>query len=79
MCPPLTTRAIKGNFNLIYTDIFNKMKKRIILNLFIISLLDFIAQTSTRIFYLLGGERNMKIKHTNLNIVLILQIFFCFY
>ena len=69
----------KGHFKLIFSNIFDKMKKRIIFNLFIISLLDFISQTSTTIFYLLGGDQNMKIKHVNLNIVLIFHIFFLFF
>ena len=41
----------KGSFKLIYSDIFAKKKKRIILNIFIISLVNFIAQISTITFF----------------------------
>ena len=68
----------KGNFNYIYTDIFAKMKKRIIMNIFIISLISFIAQISTIIFYLIEEDQKMMVENANLNIKLIFNIIFLF-
>ena len=73
---------IKENSDLIYNDYkivqFKKKQKGIILNLLIISLLDFIAQLSTVVFYLIEGNQKLAIKTANLNTVLIFNIIFLF-
>ena len=73
---------IKENSELIYNDYkivqFKKKQKGIILNLLIISLLDFIAQISTVVFYLIEGNQKLEIKTANLNTVLIFNIIFLF-
>ena len=73
---------IKENSELIYNDYkivqFKKKQKGIILNLLIISLLDFIAQISTVVFYLIEGNQKLAIKTANLNTVLIFNIIFLF-
>jgi len=72
----------KENSELIFNDYklvrLTKLKKEIILNIFIISLLDFLAQISTVVFYLIEGNQNLKIKTANLNTVLIFNIIFLF-
>ena len=68
----------KGNVNFIYNDIYMKKKKLIIINIFIISLVSFIAQISTIIFYLIEGNQKMIIKGANLNIILVFNIIFLF-
>ncbi len=68
----------RRNFRYIYNDIFAKMKSRIIRNIFIISLINFIGQISTIIFYLIEGNQQMKVNHAYLNIVLIFNIIFLF-
>ena len=68
----------KRYFNLIHTNIFKKMRKQIIKNIFIISLLDFIAQISTIIFYLIEENQKMIVSQANLNIILIFNIIFLF-
>ena len=72
----------KENSDLIYNDYkivqFTKKKKSLILNLFIISILDFLAQTSTVIFYLIDGDLVTEIKSANLNSVLTFNIIFLF-
>ena len=60
----------KGGFSYIYTNIFNKMKKRIIINIFIISIIDFIAQISKIVFYIILNDQITQIKQANVNIVL---------
>ena len=71
-------RTFKGSFKFISTDIFARMKKRIILNIFIISLLNFIAQISTITFFLTEENQEMKVKHPFLNIILIFNIIFLY-
>ena len=60
------------------TDIFSRMKKPIIKNIFIISLVNFIALISTIIFYLIKKDQRLVVKHANLNIVYIFNILFLF-
>ena len=68
----------KGGFSYIYTNIFNKMKKRIIINIFIISIIDFIAQISKIVFYIILNDQKTQIKQANINIVLIFNVIFLF-
>ena len=71
-----------GNDYYIYNDIkieqYNKKKKPIMINLFIISLVNFIALISTIIFYLTEKNQKMTVKHPNLNILLVFNIIFLF-
>ena len=46
----------------------------IILNMFLITILDFIAQISTVIFYLIIGEQKFQVKQANWNITLIFNV-----
>ena len=55
---------------------YNKTKRPITINIFIISLLNFTAQISTIIFYLIEGNQNIVVNYTNLNIILIFNIIF---
>ena len=73
-------KLIKNNIlkKYIHPDIFIKKKKKIIINIFIMCLFDFIGQTSTTIFYLIEGNQKIQVKHANLNIVLIFNIIFLF-
>ena len=68
----------KAILNIINIDIFAKMKKQIIINIFIIGLINFIGQISTITFYLIEGNQQMKVNHAYLNIVLIFNIIFLF-
>ena len=72
----------KGNDFFIYNDIkieqYNKTKKPIIINIFIISLVNFIALISTIIFYLTENKQKMIVKQGNLNILLVSNIIFLF-
>ena len=72
----------KGNDFFIYNDIkieqYNKTKKPIIINIFIISLVNFLALISTIIFYLTENKQKMIVKQGNLNILLVSNIIFLF-
>ena len=46
----------------------------IIVNMFLITILDFIAQISTVTFYLITGNQKFQVKHENLNITLIFNV-----
>ena len=59
-------------------NIFKKMLRKIIIFIFIISFIDFIAQISTAVFYLIEGSRQMQVNHGNTNIVLIFNVIFLF-
>ena len=52
----------------------NKNKKYIILYMFLLTILDFIAQISTVTFYLITGNQKFQVKHENLNITLIFNV-----
>ena len=54
------------------------MKKRIIINIFIISIIDFIAQISKIVFYIILNDQKTQIKQANINIVLIFNVIFLF-
>ena len=80
-------KSIDSNNNeekndLIYNDnkieIFSRMKKQIIINIFIISSVNFIALISTIIFYLIRENQKLVVPHANLNIVYIFNILFLF-
>ena len=79
-------KSIDNNDNesndLIYNDykieIFNKMKRPIIINIFFISLFNFIALISTIIFYLVEEDQSLGLPHANLNIAYIFNVFFLF-
>ena len=72
----------KRNDYYIYNDVkiaqYNKKKKPTIINLFIISLVNFIALISTIIFYLAEGKQKLVVHHGNLNILLVFNIIFLF-
>ena len=72
----------KGNDYYIYNDIkieqYNKNKKPTIINLFIISLVNFLALISTIIFYLAEGKQEMAVEQGYLNILLVFNIIFLF-
>ena len=55
-----------------------KYKKRVILNLFGISIFDFIAQISTVTYYLIKQKQNFEVKHANLNSLLVFNVIFLF-
>ena len=61
-----------------YIDIFKKMKKRILINLFIIGLIEFIAQISTTVFYVIEQSQKMQVNHENMTIVFIFYFVFLF-
>ena len=57
---------------------FESNKKRSYIYILIISILDFIAQISTVIFYLALGDQHMAVPHGNLTFILIFNIIFLF-
>ena len=57
---------------------FESNKKRSYIYILIISILDFIAQISTIIFYLALGDQHMAVPHGNLTFILIFNIIFLF-
>jgi len=66
------------DINYIYNDKIKtelkKNKKYIILNMFLITILDFIAQISTVTFYLIIGDQKFQVKLANWNITLIFNV-----
>ena len=46
--------------------------------MFFITILDFIAQISTVIYYLIEGKQNFQVKHGNMNSILIFNVIFLF-
>ena len=56
----------------------NKSTKKIKLNIFLISIFDFIAQISTVIYYLIKGKAKIDVEEENLNFLLIFNIIFLF-
>ena len=66
------------DINYIYNDStkneFKKNMSYIIVNMFLITILDFIAQISTVTFYLITGNQKFQVKHENLNITLIFNV-----
>ena len=78
-----TNRDSKAeDINYIYNDSkkseFKKNKLTIFLNMFFITILDFIAQISTVIYYLIEGKQNFQVKHGNMNSILIFNVIFLF-
>ena len=63
---------------IIYIDIFKKKKQQIFFYIFVMCLLDFIAQISTTTFYLIAGHQKLQVKSTNLNAVLVFNVMFLF-
>ena len=61
-----------------YIDIFKKKKKRILINIFIIGLIEFIAQISTVVFYVIELSQKMQVNHENRTIVFIFYFVFLF-
>ena len=57
---------------------FKKNRKSIFLNMFLISIFDFIAQISSVVYYLIQENQNLEVKHGNLNSLLIFNIIFLF-
>ena len=57
---------------------YQKNKKIIILNIFLISIFDFVAQISTTVYYLIRGSQNLEVKQANLNSLLIFNVIFLF-
>ena len=53
---------------------FEKNKKYIILYMFLLTILDFIAQISTVTFYLITGNQKFQVKQAHLNITLIFNV-----
>ena len=78
----LINKDNKEKDDFIYNDIkiemYNKTKRPITINIFIISLLNCTAQISTIIFYLIEGNQNLVVNYTNLNIILIFNIIFLY-
>ena len=68
----------QDDINYIYNDStkneFKKNMSYIIVNMFLITILDFIAQISTVTFYLITGNQKFQVKHENLNITLIFNV-----
>ena len=68
--------------NYIYTDIENEQiddkKKKSKVTIFIITLVDFIAQISTVTYYLIEGNQRMQVKHGYLTFVLVFNVIFLF-
>ena len=66
------------DINYIYNDKIKKELKKnkmyIILNMFLITILDFIAQISTVTFYLITGNQKFQVKLANWNITLIFNV-----
>ena len=52
----------------------NRKKRRAYLNMFFITILDFVAQISTVTYYLIVEKQNFEVKHGNMNAVLIFNI-----
>ena len=57
---------------------YEKNRKAIILNIFLISIFDFVAQISTTVYYLVRGSQNLEVKQANLNSLLIFNVIFLF-
>jgi len=57
---------------------YEKNRKAIILNIFLISIFDFVAQISTTVYYLIRGSQNLEVKQANLNSLLIFNVIFLF-
>ena len=64
------------NFNLSNSKMkeLNRKKRRAYLNMFFITILDFVAQISTVTYYLIVEKQNFEVKHGNMNAVLIFNI-----
>ena len=74
----LSKPKTEEDINYIYNDItkneFKKNRTIIIVNMFLITILDFIAQISTVTFYLITGSQKFQVKLKNLNITLIFNV-----
>ena len=72
----------KEEIKYIYNDknkkVFKNNLKSIILNLFLISLFDFLAKISTVTYYFIKEKQNFDVKQANLNSVLIFFVIFLF-
>ena len=68
----------QDDINYIYNDStkneFKKNMSYIIVNMFLITILDFIAQISTVTFYLITGNQKFQVKHGNMNFTLIFNV-----
>ena len=71
-------RTNRDSINYIYNDTtrneFKKNRMIIIIYMFLITILDFIAQISTVTFYLITGNQKFQVKLANLNITLIFNV-----
>ena len=72
----------EDNINYIYTNLakekYYKVKDKIKVHLFLITIFDFIAQISTVIYYYIRGQANVDVKQGNLNFLLISNVIFLF-
>ena len=69
---------IKNIYNDKNKKVFKNNLKSIILNLFLISLFDFLAKISTVTYYFIKEKQNFDVKQANLNSVLIFFVIFLF-
>ena len=70
----MNEEEIKYIYNDLTNEEFKKNKMYIILFIFLLTILDFIAQISTVTFYLITGNQKFQVKHENLNITLIFNV-----
>lgn len=70
----------KENIKYIYRNPLRGKKylKSVLLNLFLISIFDFVAQISTVTYYLVKQKQNLEVKQANLNSLLIFNVIFLF-
>ena len=69
-----TKEDINSNLSNSKMKELNRKKRRAYLNMFFITILDFVAQISTVTYYLIVEKQNFEVKHGNMNAVLIFNI-----
>ena len=70
----MNEEEIKYIYNDLTNEEFKKNKMYIILFIFLLTILDFIAQISTVTFYLITGNQKFQVKQAHLNITLIFNV-----
>ena len=70
----MNEEEIKYIYNDLTGEEFKKNKMYIILFIFLLTILDFIAQISTVTFYLITGNQKFQVKQAHLNITLIFNV-----
>ena len=70
----MNEEEIKYIYNDLTGEEFKKNKMHIILFIFLLTILDFIAQISTVTFYLITGNQKFQVKQAHLNITLIFNV-----